>query len=276
MAISVTYRVRIPYSFERVLAQYFDLEHLETVHPTTLGAARVLEVDGRRIVFEQRWPAWLGLRLRTVAEQVWLPPDRIRIRFRRGLLRGVGVDTHLLDRGDETAIEETYRVPLVPGWPWLRPLVRRVVERGANHIWEEDLAVELCHGGWPGVPGRESPGAASSPAPATADGGGSWVRVAERVDLDDGTPRSVVAGGREVAVWQHAGRLHALDNRCTHTGGPLVLGRIEQGQVVCPWHGARFALADGRPCGGPADRPVVTYAVRQEGRGVFVRVPVPA
>ena len=150
------------------------------------------------------------------------------------------------------------------------------MERGANHIWEEDLAVELCHGGWPGVPGRESPGAASSPAPATADGGGSWVRVAERVDLDDGTPRSVVAGGREVAVWQHEGRLHALDNRCPHTGGPLALGRIEQGQVVCPWHGARFALADGRPCGGPADRPVVTYAVRQEGRGVFVRVPVPA
>ncbi len=275
MAINVTYRVRIPYPFERVLSQYFDLEHLETVHPTTLGAARVLEVDGRRIVFEQRWPAWLGLRLRTVAEQVWLPPDRIRIRFRRGLLRGVGVDTHLMDRGDETAIEETYRVPLVPGWSWLRPLVRPVVERGANHIWEEDLAVELCHGGWPGVPGRESPGAASSPVPAPADGGGPWVRVAERVDLDDGTPRRVVAGDREIAVWQHEGRLHALDNRCPHTGGPLALGRVEQGQVVCPWHGARFALADGRPCGGPADRPVVTYAVRQEGRAVFVRVPVP-
>lgn len=276
MAINVTYRVRIPYPFERVLAQYFDLEHLETVHPTTLGAARVLEVDGRRIVFEQRWPAWLGVRLRTVAEQVWLPPDRIRIRFRRGLLRGVGVDTHLLDRGGETAIEESYRVPLVPGWPWLRPLVRRVVERGANHIWEEDLAVELCHGGWPGVPGRE-PSTAARPAVSTsADGGERWIRVAEREDLDAGRARTVMAGGREMAVWQHAGRLHALDNRCPHTGGPLALGRIEQGRVVCPWHGARFALADGRSCGGPADRPVVTYAVRQEGRGVFVRVPVPA
>ena len=276
MAISVTYRVRIPYPFERVLSQYFDLEHLETVHPTTLGQARVLEVDGRRIVFEQRWPAWLGLRLRTVAEQVWLPPDRIRIRFRRGLLRGVGVDTHLLDRGDETAIEETYRVPLVPGWSWLRPPVRRVVERGANHIWQEDLAVELCHGSWPGVPGRESPRASGSPVSAPTDGGGRWVRVAERIDLDDGGPRTVVAGGREIAVWQHEGRLHALDNRCPHTGGPLALGRVEQGRVVCPWHGARFALADGRPCGGPADGPVAAHPVRQEGEGVFVRVPAPA
>ena len=276
MAISVTYRVRIPYPFERVLSQYFDLEHLETVHPTTLGAARVLEVDGRRILFEQRWPSWLGLRLRTVAEQVWLPPDRIRIRFRRGLLRGVGVDTHLMDRGDETAIEETYRVPLVPGWSWLRPLVGRVVERGASHIWEEDLAVELCHGGWPGVPGQESPEAASSPVPPPAGDGGRWVRVAERADLDDGAPQAVVAGGREIAVWQEAGRLHALDNRCSHTGGPLALGRVEQGRVVCPWHGARFALADGRPCGGPADGPVAAHPVRQEGRGVFVRVPAAA
>ena len=276
MAINVTYRVRIPYPFERVLSQYFDLEHLETVHPTTLGAARVLEVDGKRIVFEQRWPAWLGLRLRTVAEQIWLPPDRIRIRFRRGLLRGVGVDTHLIDRGDETAIEETYRVPLVPGWSWLRPLVRPVVERGANHIWEEDLAVELCHGGWPGVPGQGPATAVRSPIWAPADGNGRWVRVAERADLDAGRPRTAVAGGREIVVWQHAGRLHALDNRCSHTRGPLALGRVELGQVVCPWHGARFALADGRPCGGPADGPVGVYAVRQEGSGVFVRVPAPA
>lgn len=275
MAISVTYRVRIPYPFERVLSQYFDLEHLETVHPTTLGAARVLEVDGRRIVFEQRWPGWLGLRLRTVAEQVWLPPDRIRIRFRRGLLRGVGVDTHLLDRGDETAIEETYRVPLVPGWSRLRPLVRRVVERGANHIWEEDLAVELCHGGWPGVPGRE-PAAEAGPSDSVPTDGGRWIRVAERDDLDAGRPCMLVAGGREIAVWQHEGRLHALDNRCPHTGGPLALGRVEQGRVVCPWHGARFVLADGRPCGGPADGPVAAHPVRREGRGVFVRVPATA
>ncbi len=273
MAISVTYRVRIPYPFERVLSQYFDLEHLETVHPTTLGAARVLELDGRRIVFEQRWPAWLGLRLRTVAEQVWLPPDRIRIRFRRGLLRGVGVDTHLMDRGDETVIEETYRLPLVPGWSWLRPLVSRVVDRAASHIWEEDLAVELCHGGWPGVPGQEPPAAASSPVSAPAASGGRWIRVADRSDLDAGQARTVVAGGREIAVWQHGGRLHALDNRCSHTGGPLALGRVEQGQVVCPWHGARFALADGKPCGGPADGPVTAYPVRQEGRGVFVGYP---
>ena len=280
MAIEVTYRKRIPYPFARVLSQYFDLEHIETVHPKTLGSYRAIEVAGNRIVFEQRWPSWLGLRLRSVVEQVWLPPNRIRIRFRRGFLRGVGVDTQLTDRGEETAIEEVYRVPLVPGWAWLRPWMGRVVERGAGRIWEEDLAVELCHGGWPGVPGQENAGpstnppeATSSPRPGTAAANdrGRWVRVAERAAAAAG-PARVAADGRELVLLRHAGRLYALDNRCTHTEGPLALGWIEDDRVVCPWHGARFGLADGLPCAGPTDRPVATYPVREEGGGVFVQV----
>ena len=282
MAIEVTYRRRIPYPFARVLSQYFDLEHIETVHPRTLGSYRAVEVAGHRIVFEQRWPSWLGVRLRSVVEQVWLPPNRIRIRFRRGFLRGVGVDTQLTDRGEETAIEEVYRVPLVPGWAWLRPWMGRVVERGAGRIWEEDLAVELCHGGWPGVPGQENSGPAASPAgpappprprtEAAANGDGRWVRVAERDEVAAGRPAQVAVDGREMVLLRHAGRLYALDNRCPHTDGPLALGWIEGHRVVCPWHGARFGLADGQPCSGPADRPVATYPVREQGGGVFVQV----
>ncbi len=325
MAVEITYRKRIPYPFARVLSQYFDLEHIETVHPTTLGSYRAVEVAGDRIVFEQRWPSWLGVRLRSVVEQVWLPPNRIRIRFRRGFLRGVGVDTQLTDQGEETAIEEVYRVPLVPGWAWLRPWMGRVVERGAGRIWEEDLAVELCHGGWPGVPGADDPPRPESPAaespaavpppaamapaaaapqvpaprrpamppaaaaprvpapppvdapprlqtPSAANGADRWIRVAERADVADGRPRKVAADGTEIVVVRHAGRLHALGNRCTHTEGPLALGWLEGDRVVCPWHGARFRLADGHPCAGPAERPVATFPVREEGSGVFVQV----
>ena len=281
MAIQVTYRRRIPYPFARVLSQYFDLEHIETVHPTTLGGYRVIEVAGNWIVFEQHWPSWLGMRLRSVVEQVWQPPNRIRIRFRRGFLRGIGVDTQLTEQGEETAIEEVYRVPLVPRWAWLRPWMGRMVERGAGRIWEEDLAVELCHGGWPGVPGEEVPSSAAAPSlaapprlrsPAAAGGPGRWIRVAERAEVAAGQPRTVAVDGTEIVVLRHAGRLHALGNRCTHTQGPLALGWIEGDGVVCPWHGARFDLADGHPCAGPADRAVATYPVREEGGGVFVQV----
>ena len=272
MAISVQYRRRIPYPFERVLAQYFDLEHFETVHPKTLGQCRVLDVVGNRILFEQRWPFWLGVRLRTTIEQVWEPPDRIQFRFVQGFLRGVGVSTHLTDGGDETRIEEVYRIPLIPDWSRLRPPVSWVVDRGASGIWEEDLAVELCHGGWPGIPGREAAGGSDELSDVSPVAGERWIRVAEQAELDDGQPCTVEVVGREIVLWRHTGRLHALDNRCSHSNGPLALGWLDGDQVVCPWHGARFCLADGRPCSGPAETPVATYPVREEGRGVFIRV----
>ncbi len=165
-------------------------------------------------------------------------------------------------------------MPLIPAWAWLRPLVGWVVERGASGIWAEDLAVELCHGGWPGIPGDAASQVMSDAAeqPESASSSARWVRVAEEAELSEGQGRAVTAGGRELVVWQHQGQLRALDNRCSHTQGPLALGWLEDGQVVCPWHGARFGLADGRPCRGPAERPVATYPIRVEGRGVFVRV----
>jgi nitrite reductase (NADH) small subunit len=35
------------------------------------------------------------------------------------------------------------------------------------------------------------------------------------------------------------GQLHLLPSRCPHRGGPLRFGRVEDGNIVCPWHGTR-------------------------------------
>ena len=276
MAISVTYRVRIPYPIERVLSQYFDLEHLETVHPTTLGQARVLEVDGRRILFEQRWPAWLGLRLRTVAEQVWLPPDRIRIRFRRGLLRGVGVDTHLMDRGDETAIEETYRVPLVPpgrgcgrssAGSWSAARIT-----SGRKTWRSSCATAAgpaCRGGNRG--GRPAHRSRRRP---TAAGPGS-ARRSGATWMTEGRGRSLPAAGKSLSGDTKGGCTRSTTAARTRAGRSRSDGSSRAG-----WSAPGTAPASRSPtggqCGGPADGPVATYAVRQEGEGVFVRVPAAA
>lgn len=274
MAVSVSYRKQIPYRFERVLAQYFDLEHFETVHPRTLGRCRVLEVKEGRILYEQRWPRWLGVRLRTLAEQRWVPPDRIEFRFLAGLLRGVHVSTHLQADGDGTRIEELYRVPLVPGWSWLRPAVERVVARGADRIWSEDLAVELCHGGWPGVPDRETPVSGGSAAAASVPRPGPrWVRVADLTDLVDGRLHRLNVEGQEVVVWKRGAAVGALDNRCPHAQGPLSLGWLQGETVVCPWHGARFTLTDGRACAGPTSLDVRRYDVKLAGPAVMLQLP---
>ena len=273
--MDIRFRKRIPYPFSRVLAQYFDLEHIETVHPKTLGEYRVREVSGNRIIFEQRWPAWLGVRVRTVIEQVWDPPGAIRIRFLKGFLRGVEVSSHLDDCGEDTLIEEVYHVPLVPEWSWLRVLVRPLVVRAINHVWDEDLAVELCHGGWPGIPGQAEQSTSGFGSHQVVDDAGEkrWIRVAEQEEITENCSHTVERSGREIVLWKHNGHVHALDNRCSHTGGPLSLGHLKGARVVCPWHGTCFQLADGVPCAGPADGPVGVYRVRLSGHGILIEVP---
>lgn len=75
--------------------------------------------------------------------------------------------------------------------------------------------------------------------------------------------------------------IRALDNRCTHSGGPLSLGSCTDEEIVCPWHGARFCLRTGEPVKKqgeslPSVGPVVRYEVReQQGRLEILLVPPP-
>jgi len=36
-------------------------------------------------------------------------------------------------------------------WGWLRRIVEKQVARSVERIWKEDLDVEVCYGGWPGI-----------------------------------------------------------------------------------------------------------------------------
>ena len=54
----------------------------------------------------------------------------------------------------------------------------------------------------------------------------------------------------------------ALDNTCTHRGGPLTEGEISGHEVTCPWHGARFDVRTGEVVGPPAQQAVARYGVR--------------
>jgi len=66
-----------------------------------------------------------------------------------------------------------------------------------------------------------------------------------------------------VALFNLAGEIYAIEDVCTHDGGPLVEGTIVNGcEVVCPRHGARFCLRTGAALSPPAYEPVSTYKTR--------------
>ena len=100
-----------------------------------------------------------------------------------------------------------------------------------------------------------------------------WTPVLDDADLVDGVARKVALGRTDVLIYRDgSGTIRAIANRCTHRGGPLYKGRIQDGTVRCPWHLSVFGLEDGRVLRGPATAPQTAFDVRvQDGRIELLR-----
>ena len=64
---------------------------------------------------------------------------------------------------------------------------------------------------------------------------------------------------------------HAIGDRCSHRGGPLHEGTIDDGCVTCPWHDSQFRTTDGAVVRGPATSPQPCYEVREGPDGLSAR-----
>ena len=72
--------------------------------------------------------------------------------------------------------------------------------------------------------------------------------------------------GRAIAVFNVDGAFYAIDDVCTHDGGPLAEGELWGCEIQCPRHGARFDVRTGKPLCMPAFEPVTTHDVELPGR----------
>lgn len=79
--------------------------------------------------------------------------------------------------------------------------------------------------------------------------------------------------GRELAIFDVAGRVYVLDNRCPHAGGPLAEGTVIDTTVTCSWHCATFDLETGRSLDAISRHDVDTFPVRVRDGRIWVRLP---
>jgi 3-phenylpropionate/trans-cinnamate dioxygenase ferredoxin subunit len=98
-----------------------------------------------------------------------------------------------------------------------------------------------------------------------------WTKVATLEECPPGSLRPVMVGTDPVVLANVDGTLYAVLDRCAHEDLPLSDGDLENGTVVCSYHGARFDLASGAPRGLPAVKPIKTYAVEIREDGIYVR-----
>ncbi len=99
-----------------------------------------------------------------------------------------------------------------------------------------------------------------------------FVAVAKVSETPAGTISVHQVGEVRIALCNVNGRFYAIDDVCTHDGGPLDQGELQGQLVECPRHGAKFDVTDGRAVVLPAVRPVKTYPVQVDGDDVRVDV----
>lgn len=97
-----------------------------------------------------------------------------------------------------------------------------------------------------------------------------FVTVAKVVDIPEGAVKVVRLEDQAVAVFRVGGDFYAMDDICTHDGGPLAEGTLDGDVIECPRHGAKFNVRTGAVVCLPATAPVPTYAVRVVGEDIQV------
>lgn len=98
-----------------------------------------------------------------------------------------------------------------------------------------------------------------------------WVRVASANEIPAGGFKEVRVDDRTIAIFHLDDGYYAIEDVCTHDGGPLAEGILEGNVIECPRHGARFDVKTGAVLSLPAVSPVPTYAVRVSGEEIEVK-----
>ena len=91
-------------------------------------------------------------------------------------------------------------------------------------------------------------------------------------ELDDPGKVMLEIDNRIVVLVHLEGEFFCIDDVCTHDNGPLADGVLDGCQLICPRHGAKFDVRDGRALSFPATRATISHEVKVEQGEVFVKI----
>jgi 3-phenylpropionate/trans-cinnamate dioxygenase ferredoxin subunit len=100
-----------------------------------------------------------------------------------------------------------------------------------------------------------------------------FVEIAPLADLPPGERLFVELDKKPIVVFNLAGKVFAIGDVCTHDNGPLGDGEVEENEIICPRHGARFDVRTGKAMGLPAVVDVPAYPVRVVEGKIEIGIP---
>ena len=101
-----------------------------------------------------------------------------------------------------------------------------------------------------------------------------FYEIAAVDDLPNGERLFVEIGENYLVVFNIAGEFYAIADLCSHDDGPLGDGDLEDHEIICPRHGARFDVRTGKVLSLPALEDISAYPVRCIDGKIEVGVPI--
>ena len=101
-----------------------------------------------------------------------------------------------------------------------------------------------------------------------------YVTVAEVSELGNGERLIVDIDGEPIAVFNIADHYYAIADVCSHDDGPVTEGKLNEHEITCPRHGAKFDIRNGRVLTLPAIVDIPAYPVRIEGNEIQIGLPI--
>jgi nitrite reductase/ring-hydroxylating ferredoxin subunit/uncharacterized membrane protein len=101
-----------------------------------------------------------------------------------------------------------------------------------------------------------------------------FTAVLPALSLPEATPTKASLGSTALVLVRRGDVVWALNEVCSHAGGPLSEGTLAGDGIVCPWHASQFRLTDGSVEHGPAFVAQPAYRARINGEQVEVQGPI--
>jgi nitrite reductase/ring-hydroxylating ferredoxin subunit len=99
------------------------------------------------------------------------------------------------------------------------------------------------------------------------------ILIGKRSDIQDGEFTNVMVGGRQILLANIHGSYFATANICTHEGAELHKGEIDDKEIACPWHGAKWDLTTGQLIWfSEFLEPIRSYKVIVEDDALFIEI----
>jgi 3-phenylpropionate/trans-cinnamate dioxygenase ferredoxin component len=91
-----------------------------------------------------------------------------------------------------------------------------------------------------------------------------WIDVIAEKALDIGEHTLVDVDGTSVAVFRLDDGFYAIEDVCSHDGTEIAHGILENCEIICPRHRARFCIKTGTVKAPPAYEAIHSFPVRIE------------